>query len=794
MRYFSILFFVTVFSCLLFSQNLVIEGTVKDKETGKSLPLANVFISENKNETLTDDSGNFKFFDVRPGFYTLIFSHIGYKTVKLKTAVIPGAKINLKISLSPSPISIGEVPVYSTKNISLLNNQPLPVDIITASDIKNKNYISVPGILQNEPGLALGRDGIWGTQLSIRGLSKSSIIILVDGNRVETANDIAAALSLIDVNDIERIEVIKGAASSIYGTGALGGVVNIITKTGSYNNNFSIGGSASGSFATVNNENDENVSLEAGAQNWYARLNSSFRKAGNANTPRGYIPNSQFADNNISFSAGFKPSDNQELSVKYQNFYAKDVGIPGGNLLFPANAVVTYPNEQRQMFSAEYKISNLSETVSKISAKYFYQVISRNVNNIPFMTKYISTPAGQPDKIMNVNLIHPHAMHYTNGIQLESGLILNNNNYLTFGLDAWQRSLDSRRERYITIENVDKISQKVLGTVKQIIGERPLPESQFQSGGIYAQDEYILIKDKLKLLLGGRIDRINISNKKLSNPVYTITNGIIDNSPASAQLQWNAENVNNTSWSGNAGLLYTVSTGFNLSLSLAKSFRSPSLEERYQFIDLGNLVELGNPDLSPEKGYFADLGTKIWGDNLSVNFDVFANNITDLVVQKSGTYQGRPALINTNIGKALLYGFDSGFEYNAINNIVLYGDASFVRGRDTEKNQNLPQIPPLNGRLGIRTPVLNYFNIDFSSTIFAAQNKIAEGEITTPGYTYFDLYVYTKNLTAGYLNFQISAGAENIFNKAYRNHLATNRGSVTVEPGMNIFIKTLINW
>lgn len=794
MRILLILICTIFFSCRLFSQSPVAEGTVKDTETGRPVPLVNLFIPSEKFESVTSSSGTFKLYNLPEGENIILFSRIGYKTERLKLIIKPDSVYHLDIFLNPSPITIGEVPVFSTKNISVLNNQPVPVEIVTSSGIKVQNNISVPGILKNEPGLALGRDGIWGTQLTIRGLSKSSIITLVDGNRMETATDIAAVLSLIDVNDIERIEVIKGSASSIYGTGALGGVVNIITKTGMYNDNFTVGGSAAGSFATVNNENAENISLEAGDANWYARLNSTFRKAGNTNTPRGYLKNSQFSDNNISFSAGYKPSGNQELSIKYQNFYAKNVGIPGGNLLFPDNAVVTYPNEQRQMFSAEYKIFNLSGIIKNLSAKYFYQVIGRNVNNVPFIKNYITTPKGQPDKIMNVDLINPHAMHYTNGIQLESDLLPNNENYLVFGIDAWQRKLDSRRERYITINNVDKTTQAVLSTVKEIIGERPLPESEFQSIGIYAQDECTLVKDKLKLLLGGRFDRINISNDQVSNPVYTVINGLIDTNPAAAQLQWSAGNINNSSWSGNVGLLYTVTGGFNLNLSLAKSFRSPSLEERYQYIDLGNLVELGNPYLRPEKGYFADLGTKIWGNDASIVFDMFINNINDLVVQKSGIYEGRPALINTNVGKAILYGFDTGFEINVVEKIVIYGAVSYVRGKDTEENQNLPQIPPMNGRLGIRSPILNYLNIDLSSAFFAAQNEIAGGEITTPGFTYFDLYVYSKNLDADFFHLQISGGIENIFNKAYRNHLATNRGDVTVEPGRNFFIKTIINW
>jgi hemoglobin/transferrin/lactoferrin receptor protein len=68
---------------------------------------------------------------------------------------------------------------------------------------------------------------------------------------------------------------------------------------------------------------------------------------------------------------------------------------------------------------------------------------------------------------------------------------------------------------------------------------------------------------------------------------------------------------------------------------------------------------------------------------------------------------------------------------------------SYVRGEDTEKNENLPQIPPLNGRLGFRAPVFHYFYFDLSSTLFAKQSKTAPGEIKTPGYATFDFYLNT---------------------------------------------------
>jgi hemoglobin/transferrin/lactoferrin receptor protein len=784
------IYFTFLFASFLFPQNIKISGIVRDNETGRALSSVYVSILNKNITTLTDASGNFRFNDLPKGKLTFVFTHVGYKLYQLPIEINSDSTRFLEINLIQSPISVGEVRVYSTKTNLSLNEVPIPAEVVTSNEIKKYDPVSVPDILKNEPGLALGRDGIWGTRVSIRGLSNSSIVTMVDGNRLETATDVAAGLSLIDVNDIERIEVIKGAASSLYGTGALGGIINIITKSGSFNDHFLIKGDVGSSYSSVNNEGMGNLSLEADAPDWYFRANTTIRKADNTKTPEGTLNNSQFADNNLSFSAGVRPFKNQEILLKYQNYYADNIGIPGGNLLFPSNALVTYPVEQRQMFSAEYILKDLTPILTKLSAKYFYQDIYRDVKNIPYQTKYISTPTGQ--KIMSVLAITPHAQHYTNGIQLESNWVLNENNFLVFGFDGWQRNLDSRRERYIQIQNINNITQTV-STINQVVGERPVPESQFQSLGLYAQDEWNLVPDKIKVILGGRLDKINISNKQLYNPVYIISNGVVNYNPPDS-LQWKAEDINNYSWSANLGLTYTVQNGFNINVSAAHSFRSPSLEERYQFIDLGNVVELGNPNLDPEKGYFFDGGIKLWNNDISLTLDGFYNYIADLVVQKSGFYEGRAALINSNVGKASLYGFDGSMEYNFYSSLVFYLDASYVRGRNIEENQNLPQIPPFNGTIGIRTPITDFLNIDFSSTIFAGQNKIAPGEITTPGYVYYDVYFSSKNFSLYNLNYQLYCGIENLTNKEYRNHLATNRGGVTVEPGRNIFVKAVVGF
>ncbi|MGE5398993.1 MAG: TonB-dependent receptor [Ignavibacteriales bacterium] len=792
MKYLLLLLTVVLFTDPVFSQTCNIKGTVTDSSSFQAVAEVSILSSGNKYNTASDQLGNFNLSRIEPGEYLLTFSRIGYKSREIKVRLTEGETRYLEVRLMASPVSLNEVNVTSTRYETSIRNVPLPLEVLSEDEARKINAVTVSDMLKNKPGVALERDGIWGTTVNIRGLSRSSIVTLIDGNRIETATDISAGLSLVDMNNVKRIEVIKGAASSLYGTGALGGIVNIISKTGQYSDSFSIGGSLISGYNSVNKGGSGSLSLSAGAPFWFAHISGTLRDAGNTHTPAGILNNSQFKDNSISADLGIRPLANNELKVNYQRAYASNVGIPGGSSLFPSNALVTYPTEERSLFSTEYAIKNISGIMQKISLKYYYQFIFRNVENIPYQVTRTPAQNGQPPKETDVLSITPNARHYTNGIQLQTDWTLGRN-YVIAGVDAWQRDLDSRREKHLQLLTYNMKGDSVVKTVNQTVGERPLPESRFRSIGVYAQDE-VKISEGLKAMLGGRFDQINISNTEVGNPVYVIVNGVMNSAPANRTINWKAGKSSNYSWSGNAGLLYSVTPGVDLNVNAARSFRSPSLEERYKYIDQGNIIYLGDPELKPEEGFYLDAGIRIFNEVFSVNLSTFLNSLRNMVVERAGKYEGKAALINANVGRARLAGFDLGAEYNFLSNYTFYASASYVSGKDLEEDEYLPQIPPLNGRLGFRIPVAGYASFDLSSTIFAAQNSTAPGEITTPGYAYFDLYVIPATMHLGGLDLNFSAGVENLTDKSYRNHLASNRGLIAIEPGRNVFVKLNLAW
>ena len=179
---------------------------------------------------------------------------------------------NDSISLLNKNIRIGEVVVSSLRMERKMRELPASLSITDWYDYQRNSALTLSNVLNAEPGLAMTSDGVWATGINIRGLGENRLVTLIDGNRVETATDLTASFSMIDVHDIERVEVIKGAQSSLYGTGAMGGIVNIITKDGHFGNKPYFSANVVSGFSSANKLFSNHAAVNSGAEKWYFRI------------------------------------------------------------------------------------------------------------------------------------------------------------------------------------------------------------------------------------------------------------------------------------------------------------------------------------------------------------------------------------------------------------------------------------------------------------------------------------------------------------------------------------------
>lgn len=185
-----------------------------------------------KGTTLGSFSGNEGYYEIgkiNPGTYTVRVSLVGYETQE-KTINIRSGVNTSDFIIQPSDINLNEVVVTATKSEKSLKNVPVLTQVINARQMLNLGFTNVPDALQSMvPGLDVSQFGTR-TSISLQGMDSKYVLFLVDGERIagEVNGDID--YSMLNMENIEKIEVIKGASSSLYGSNAIGGVVNIITK------------------------------------------------------------------------------------------------------------------------------------------------------------------------------------------------------------------------------------------------------------------------------------------------------------------------------------------------------------------------------------------------------------------------------------------------------------------------------------------------------------------------------------------------------------------------------------
>ena len=208
-----------------------VSGCITD-EKGETLPYANILVKGTTHGTASDLNGNYRLMITKPGEYHLIVKYAGFAPFEQRILLKSDTTINFR--LKEDVLNLNEVTVTATRTPKLLKDAPMITRVITSEDIKRLNAVTVQDLLETElPGLEFTREMDGQTAIHMQGMSGKYVLFLIDGERMagETLNNVD--YNRLNADNIERIEIVKGAASALYGSNAIGGVVNIITKDAS---------------------------------------------------------------------------------------------------------------------------------------------------------------------------------------------------------------------------------------------------------------------------------------------------------------------------------------------------------------------------------------------------------------------------------------------------------------------------------------------------------------------------------------------------------------------------------
>jgi len=618
-------------------------------------------------------------------------------------------------------IVLEEVSVTATRSEKNTFDIPLPITIIDRKEIEKKSPQNIGDILRDVAGIELHHDGTpWSVKPRIRGLFANRILILVDGNRYNShvgALTGGVNLGTIDINQVERIEVIRGPSSVLYGSDAIGGVINIITRKAVKDKSY-ITGNSTLTYNTANSSKKILTQVEGSDKNFSIFLGATAIKAENTDTPDGRLSNSQFEDRNIDLHIGYNFSKNNSMELGWQHFKGEDIGTPPYTMQQKplVTGKIDMPEISRDLIFLNYKAKNISSSFVSLELKsYFHKVdhyFTMETNITPFIPTKPIRIAVEGDGNMDIE---------TYGFTTQGVFMLGDKHLFTTGIDFYRDRVSGPS----TTETKVKLYNWLPLYKKHEYGE-PL-DGTLDSIGIFFQDE-IFLSEKFLPTVALRYDRFKSEN---------------EGDESSLKKEETDEAI-----SGSIGFLYKINKNINLLLNAGLAFRAPNLKERYYKGPVpGGGTLIGNPSLDSEKSFNIDLGIKARFSKLSGNFTLFSNEIKDFIVYSNVKNKTRTTTYK-NVGEARIYGFEGDVDYQLTSEWSSFFNISYARGEDKKEGDPLEAMPPLNSIVGLRYEKSNLLKIpgkfwgEFSAHIFCKQDRIPDDwgrESKTPGFTYFDL-------------------------------------------------------
>lgn len=730
---------------------------------------------------------------------------------------------------------LSEVVISASKFPEKKLNIAQRIDVISSKYISRVNAQNTGDLLINTGNVFVQKSQQGGSSPAIRGFEASRVLLVVDGvrlnNLIYRAGHLQNAIT-VDQNMLSSMEVLYGPASTIYGSDALGGVVHFRTKSpvlATDSKKMLVKGSGFARYSSANSE-----------KTIHADVNLGWKKIAWLQS----YTYSDFGD----VKMGKKYPDDYPTFGRRDSFMTRINGI---------DSVVKNPDPQVQKFSGYKQWDMLQKLLFKQSDKvsHMLNVQYSNTTNVPrydrlqdkrngtlryaewyygpqerLLTSYELSigKTGWFDNInLNVNYQAIEESRYTRdyrrydrldgrveNVQV-AGFVLDTRkiwggNELTLGADGQFNTLKSTASRV----NINTGASTKLDT------RYPNGDNTQVNAGLFAQHVFKFKNKKWVLNDGLRVQTIRLHSTIADNSFFN--------------LPFTEINQNNTTITGNIGLVYLPVAGSKLSANIASGFRAPNVDDLAKIFEsatspaIRQLV-VPNPDIKPERTYNIDLGiSQNFGKNFRIEVSTFYTWFRNALVkapfrlngQDSVVYNGvlSQVLANTNANKAYLYGVSGAVYATVAKYITFSSQINFTRGRfetDGSKNSSvyekqsngsyalvskkvsskpLDHIPPVFGKTSI-----SYQKEKIMAEVFALYNGWkrldqynADGEDNAqyatadgmPGWVTVNLRT-SYNLKAVTLQFAI----ENIFDRNYR-YFASGFSA----PGRNFIIAARVDF
>lgn len=687
-----------------------IEGIVRDSDTGTPLAGATVTLIDARNSAVTHGDGSFHLVGIVPGHYSLRVERLGYASETIDVEVAAETPIVL-VRLEPRAIAVGGLVITGALTERDASETLRPVNVMSGQELQRRLEGTVAATLKAEPGVSATSMGPATARPVIRGMSGDRVLMLEDGTRVgdvsSSGSDHATAL---EPSSARRIEVVRGPAALLYGSNALGGVINVIRDEVPSSVPHHVTGSATAQTQSVSDAFSGSASARIPvAEHIPLRLEVNGRTSQDLATPIGALENT--GADTWGVGAGSSWVDEWGHVGGAFRFYRNDYGIPGGFVGGHADGVrVEMRRSSSKLRTRVRDPFGPFESLEFDGAYTFYQhkeIEPPDVLGTIFQREVLSG-----DILARHGGLGP----------LSAGAVGVRTSWEDFGFG----------------------------------GSLFTPNSRRYTAAAYLFEEIDL--DPVRLEAGLRYDWVRTD--PLQEDPDSEIGDIRDRTFQSA--------------SGSVGLLYNPGAGFTLGASVARAFRTPDINELYSEGPhlAAYSFEIGNPSLGTEVGTGVDVFARFGSEKLSAEVTGFYNAISGYVygVETGEISRVRLPIYQFRGNDALLTGFEGGLELQLVDGLQVNGTGSYVRGTLEDTEEPLPLIPPLNGRFGLEYERPDWF-VGAEAEIAARQDRVAEFETPTDGYAVFHASAGIRRTIGGRLNV-LTVSVENLTDEEYRNHLS----------------------
>ena len=713
MKYFFLALFMG-FSVLALSQNKI-SGIITDSDK-LPLPGVSIYAPAIQASTTSDANGFYSFSRIPSGKITFIFSYVGFTTLQKEFQVSEDG-IKADITLQEDVHLMDEV-IISTAFNKLQSQNVMKVEHESIKSLQQKGITTlieglttIPGVSQISTGASIGKP-------VIRGLSSNRVLVYSQGVRLE--NQQFGDEHGLGLNDsgIESVEVIKGPASLLYGSDALGGVLYFIPEK--FANANTIKADVDQKYYSNTEGSSTSLGIKGSTEKWKFLGRGSYSTHSDYEIPGGEkVTNTRY--NELDLKGGIGYNTQKVSSIFRYNFNRLDLGMPEDGIA-----------EQSSSKKTEFPRQAVDNHILSLHNKIFFKNSSLDAD-FGYILNYRQEFEDSPEAALDMHLS-------TFNYDLKYNFAKLNKIDLIAGLQGMHQKNDNFGEEFL------------------------IPNASINDFGIFATANYEWNKSALQA--GLRYDHRNLNSE---------ANGILGE-----EGSFEALNLDFDSFNASLGYKTDITKNLLLRLNLASGFRAPNLAElTSNGIHEGtNRYEIGDSNLQKEQNFQVDLNLEYKSEHFEFFANGFYNYIDNYIyAAPSNEMIDDYVVFNYTQDNARLYGGEVGFHFHPHPLDWLHIESSFesVTAKKADGDY-LPLIPANSWSNTIRTEFSikewlssGYARLNSNSTF--AQTNVDANETSSPAYTLINAG-FGGSIKIAKNKFDFSLSANNIFDKEYISHLS----------------------